>query len=57
MGRFVGVVESQSAQLAGTPSGTTFNGYFAAYVPGASSNGKPRRIRVSIPARSLASFY
>jgi hypothetical protein len=57
MSRFVGVVESQSAQPAGTPAGTTFNGYFAAYVPGASSNGKPRRLRWHVrgPAGSVTS--
>jgi hypothetical protein len=34
MGRFKAAVESQAAQPAGTPSGTTFNGYFAAVVAG-----------------------
>lgn len=57
MGRFTAVVESQSAQPAGTPSGTTFNGYICAYVPGASSNGKVRRIlwHVRGPAGSVTS--
>lgn len=57
MGRFVAAVESQAAQAAGTPSGTTFNGYICAYVPGASSNGKPRRLRWHVrgPAGSVTS--
>src|SRR5579859_4869972 len=57
MGRFSAVVESQSAQPAGTPVTTTFNGYFTAYVPGASSNGKLRRIlwHVRGPAGTVTS--
>lgn len=50
MGRFKGVVESQAAQLAGTPSGTTFNGYFAAIVAGASANFKLRRVTLGVRA-------
>lgn len=57
MGRMSAVVESQAAQPAGVPSGTTFNGYVCAYVPGASSNGKVRRIlwHVRGPAGSVTS--
>lgn len=50
MGRFSGAVESQAAQLAGVPSGTTFNGYFAAWVAGASANFKLRRILIGVRA-------
>jgi hypothetical protein len=50
MGRFKAAVESQAAQLAGTPSGTTFNGYFAAVVAGASANFKLRRCIVGVRA-------
>lgn len=42
--------ESQTAQLAGAPSGTTFNGYFAALVAGASANFKLRRLVIGIRA-------
>ena len=57
MGRFVGVVESQTAQPAGAPVTTTFNGYFACLVPGASANAKLRRIRWHVrgPAGSVTS--
>lgn len=50
MARFKAAVESQAAQLAGTPSGTTFNGYFAALVAGASANYKLRRIVLGVRA-------
>lgn len=50
MARFGAKVESQSAQLAGAPSGTTFNGYFAAIVAGASANFKLRRIKLGVRA-------
>ena len=50
MGRFAAAVESQAAQLAGAPSGTTFNGYFAAVVAGASANFKLRRVRIGVRA-------
>jgi len=50
MGRFKGAVESQAAQPAGTPSGTTFNGYFAAIVGGASANFKLRRVILGVRA-------
>lgn len=50
MGRFAAAVESQAAQLAGTPSGTTFNGYFAAVVAGAAANFKLRRVRLGVRA-------
>jgi hypothetical protein len=57
MGRFVASLESQSAQLAGTPATTTFNGYFAAIVAGASSNVKLRRLILGVrgPAGSVTS--
>jgi hypothetical protein len=48
--RFGAAVESQAAQLAGTPSGTTFNGYFAAVVAGASQNFKLRRVKIGVRA-------
>ena len=50
MGRFGTAVESQAAQLAGAPSGTTFNGYFAAIVAGASANFKVRRVILGVRA-------
>jgi hypothetical protein len=50
MARFGAAVESQVAQLAGTPSGTTFNGYFAAIVAGASQNFKLRRVKIGVRA-------
>lgn len=50
MGRFSGAVESQAAQLAGVPSGVTFNGYFAAVVAGASANFKLRRLFIGVRA-------
>jgi hypothetical protein len=50
MARFGAAVESQVAQPAGTPSGTTFNGYFAAIVAGASQNFKLRRVKIGVRA-------
>lgn len=50
MGRFRGTVESQTGQLAGTPSGTTFNGYFAAIVAGSAANFKLRRVILGVRA-------
>jgi hypothetical protein len=50
MGRFAAAVESQAAQLAGAPATTTFNGYFAAVVAGASVNLKIRRVQVGVRA-------
>jgi hypothetical protein len=50
MGRFAAAVESQAAQAAGTPVTTTFNGYFAAVVAGASANYKLRRVKVGVRA-------
>ena len=41
---------SRGAQLAGTPSGTTFNGYFAATVAGAAANLKLRRCLIGVRA-------
>jgi hypothetical protein len=57
MGRFTATIESQAAQAAGTPSGTTFNGYFAAIVAGASVNFKLRRVKISTrgPSGSITS--
>jgi len=48
--RFSAAVESQAAQLAGAPSGTTYNGYFAAVVAGAAANFKLRRVRIGVRA-------
>lgn len=50
MSRFKAAVESQAAQLAGVPAGTTFNGYFAALVAGASANFKLRRAILGVRA-------
>lgn len=52
MARFGTRVESQSGQLAGTPSGTTFNGYFAAIVAGASQNFRLRRVKLGVRTTS-----
>jgi hypothetical protein len=48
--RFKAAVESQAAQLAGAPSGTTFNGYFAALVAGTAANYKLRRCIIGVRA-------
>ncbi len=48
MGRFTAAVESQAAQPAGAPVTTTFNGYFAAWVAGASANYKLRRVVLGV---------
>lgn len=50
MGRFKMSVESQAAQPAGVPVTTTFNGYFAAVVAGASANFKLRRVILGVRA-------
>lgn len=50
MGRFKAAVESQTAQPAGVPSGTTFNGYFAAIPAGAAANYKLRRCIIGVRA-------
>lgn len=50
MARFGGKVESQTAQPAGLPVTTTFNGYFAAIVAGASQNFKLRRLKIGVRA-------
>jgi hypothetical protein len=50
MGRFRMTAESQTAQLAGTPSGTTFNGYFAAVMAGSAANFKLRRVWIGVRA-------
>lgn len=50
MGRFKAAVESQAAQAAGAPSGTTFNGYFAAVVAGSAANFKLRRVMIGVRA-------
>lgn len=57
MGRFTCTIESQAAQPAGPPSGTTFNGYFAAIVSGASANFKLRRVKIGTrgPSGSITS--
>jgi hypothetical protein len=48
--RFGAAVESQTAQAAGTPSGTTFNGYFAALVAGSAADLRLRRLKVGVRA-------
>lgn len=50
MGRFKTTGESQAAQLAGLPSGTTLNGYFAALVAGAAADYLLRRIFIGVRA-------
>ena len=50
MARFKASAEGQTAQPAGAPSGTTFNGYFAAVVAGASANYKLRRCHLGVRA-------
>ncbi len=50
MGRFRMTAESQTAQLAGLPVTTTFNGYFAAVCAGASQNFKLRRVFIGVRA-------
>lgn len=50
MARFGCKVESQTAQPAGLPSGTTFNGYIGALVAGASQNYKLRRVGLGVRA-------
>lgn len=50
MSRFSGAVESQTAQPQGAPVTTTFNGYFAAVVAGASANFKLRRVFLGVRA-------
>lgn len=50
MGRFSAVAESQAAQAAGAPSGTTFNGYFAAIVAGAANGFVLRRAFLGVRA-------
>lgn len=50
MARFAQSAESQAAQPAGTPSGTTFNGYFAAVMAGSSANFKLRRVLLGVRA-------
>lgn len=52
MARFTVTGESQTGQLAGTPSGTTFNGYFAALVAGASQNFRLRRVNLGVRLNS-----
>jgi len=57
MGRFVTSMESQSAQPAGNPVTTTFNGYFAAWVAAAAANFTLRRLELGVrgPAGSVTS--
>ena len=50
MARFAAAVESQTAQPAGVPSGTTFNGYFAAVVAGAANGFVLRRCFIGVRA-------
>lgn len=54
MGRFTAAVESQTAQPAGVPAGTTFNGYFAGLVAGAAANYKIRRCFLGVRAGASA---
>lgn len=48
MARFACAAESQAGQLAGAPSGTTFNGYFAAVVAGAANGFVLRRCFIGV---------
>jgi len=53
MGYFGAPVESQATLPAGAPAGTTFNGYFAAVVAGASANYKLAEVKVGIRAGAV----
>lgn len=53
MGYFGAPVESQAAQPAGLPVTTTFNGYFAAIVAGASANYKMVEVKVGVRATGV----
>jgi hypothetical protein len=57
MGRFTATMESQAAEGAGTPSGTTSNGYMGAWVGAAAANFKLRRLELGVrgPAGSVTS--
>jgi hypothetical protein len=50
MARFALAVESQVAQPAGAPSGTTFNGYFAAVCANTSNGFVLRRLLIGVRA-------
>ena len=50
MSRFGTAAESQTAQAAGLPSGTTFNGFFACVQGGSGSDAKLRRIKIGVRA-------
>lgn len=50
MARFAAAVESQTAQPAGAPVTTTFNGYFAAVVAGAANGFVLRRLFIGVRA-------
>jgi hypothetical protein len=50
MARYALSAESQTAQLAGAPSGTTFNGYFAAVMAGANAGFRLRRLNLGVRA-------
>lgn len=50
MARFACAAESQTAQPAGTPVTTTFNGYFAAIVAGAANGFVLRRLFIGVRA-------
>ncbi|HKN57157.1 MAG TPA: hypothetical protein VJX66_32025 [Amycolatopsis sp.] len=50
MARFALSAESQTAQPAGLPVTTTFNGYFATVMAGASANFKLRRVLLGVRA-------
>ena len=50
MSRFGAPVESQTAQAAGAPSGTTFNGYFCEIQGGSGSDARLRRLKIGVRA-------
>src|SRR5438309_7434816 len=50
MARFACAAESQTAQPAGVPVTTTFNGYFAAVVAGAANGFVLRRLFIGVRA-------
>lgn len=50
MGRFRMTAESQTAQAAGAPVTTTYNGYFAAVMAGSAANFRLRRIWLGVRA-------
>jgi hypothetical protein len=53
MARYKVTATSQAAQPAGTPSGTTFNGYMGALIAGSTANYKLRRVLLGVRATTV----